>query len=144
MSIPNLFGCGTGMGSLSPRPRQLSSSGRSLLISKSMKRGVWVAFLTSCGWIRTCHFGGPICLPCAIVVRKGLLPMNVIMVRLSPEDPGLYRLTVVNVGTKELALRTVKAPGHSRIQLASLAADVVDHPLPFFQIEGSQCKTGTS
>ena len=70
--------------------------------------------------------------------------MNMIMVSLSPEDPGLYRLTVVNVRTKEFALRTLKAPEHSRIQLASLIADVVDHPLPLFQIECSQCKTGTS
>src|SRR5580700_1165936 len=144
MSIPNLFGCGTGMRFLSPRPRQLNSNGRSLLISKSTRFSVWVAFLTSCGRIRTCHFGNPIWLPCAIVVGKSLLPMNMIMVSLSPEDPGLYRLTVVNVRTKKFALRTVKAPEHSRIQLASLAADVVDHPLPFFQIEGSQCKTGTS
>jgi len=101
---------------------------------------LWVPIFTGCRGVRTRHLRNPIRFPSAIVVGKSLLPMNVIVVDLSPQYSGFYRLTVVNIFPKEFTLRTVKAADHSRIQLAGPAADVVSRPLPFFQTGTARCR----
>lgn len=101
-----------------------------------------VAVFTCSSWIRTRHVGDPIRFPRAVVVRKSLLPVNMVVINRGPRDASLYWLAVVGIFAKELALRTIKAAEHSGIELAGLVADVMHRPLLFLQIEGSQCKAG--
>jgi hypothetical protein len=76
-----------------------------------------VALVANDSRIRTGHFARPIRFPGAIVVRKSLLPTNMIAIDLRLDDTGFYRLTVVDVLAKKFALCTVKAADHPRIQI---------------------------
>ena len=104
-------------------------SGRTLL-QMSQDLMPRVAVFTSCGRIRACHIGEPIRFPCAIVIRKSLLPVDMVVIGLSPDNPNFYRLAIVNVLAEKSALRTVKPAKHCCIDLPGFSADVVNLPLP--------------